>query len=110
MGPNIQLELYNPNGLDEKTLTLILTIYIVLILVNLALSILFTVISVKTANRKGRNGTLWGILTFFFGLVPLIVVLCLPEDNTPCYWVCKNCGAHNEAGTTECSACKKRRY
>lgn len=33
------------------------------------------------ANEKGRNCILWSTLGFFFGLIALLVIVCLPDRN-----------------------------
>jgi predicted PurR-regulated permease PerM len=48
-------------------------------IIGLIIQIVFTVIAVKTAQKKNRNAVLWGISTFFFGLIPLIIILCLSD-------------------------------
>jgi len=35
--------------------------------------------TVSIARRKGRSAGLWGVLAFFFSLIPLIIVAILPS-------------------------------
>ena len=35
--------------------------------------------TVSIARRKGRSAGLWGVLAFFFSLIPLVIVAILPR-------------------------------
>jgi predicted PurR-regulated permease PerM len=38
--------------------------------------------TVSIARKKGRSGGLWGVLAFFFSLIPLIIVAILPSKKS----------------------------
>jgi len=44
------------------------------------LGIIFWTMSI--ARRKGRSAGLWGVLAFFFSLIPLIIVAILPRKQS----------------------------
>ena len=44
-------------------------------------AILFTSLAYDIAKEKGENSILWGVLTFLFGIIAMIILLCL----TPAY-------------------------
>lgn len=44
-------------------------------------SIMFGVLSYYVANEKGRNCIIWLVLGFFFGLIALLIIICLPDRN-----------------------------
>jgi predicted cobalt transporter CbtA len=46
----------------------------------LFMQIFFSIASAITAEQKGRNAILWGVLGFLFGIFAFIIVLCLPEE------------------------------
>ncbi|MFO7619535.1 MAG: hypothetical protein R6W91_07800 [Thermoplasmata archaeon] len=62
----------------------------------------------RDAEKRGSSGTLWAILTFFFGLIPLIIWLIvrppiksrhsrartgyMPPPPTPAHQPCPTCG------------------
>lgn len=33
------------------------------------------------ANEKGRSAIVWSTLGFFFGLIALLIIVCLPDRN-----------------------------
>ena len=37
--------------------------------------------TVSIARKKGRSAGLWGVLAFFFSLIPLIIVAILPSKS-----------------------------
>lgn len=41
----------------------------------LLLSLIFTIIGIELANSKNRNPIVWGILSFFFGLIALLILV-----------------------------------
>ena len=43
------------------------------------IAIIFWTVSI--ARKKGRSAGLWGILAFFFSLIPLIIVAVLPSKH-----------------------------
>ena len=51
-------------------------------LIFLAIWIGMIVGAVAIANNKGRSPVIWGLLTAFFGLIPLIIVAVLPATET----------------------------
>ena len=38
--------------------------------------------TVSIARKKGRSAGLWGVLAFFFSLIPLIIVAILPRKQS----------------------------
>ena len=44
-------------------------------------SIIFTIACSYIANEKGRSAGAWAILGFFFGLIALLIIICLPDRN-----------------------------
>ena len=44
-------------------------------------SIIFTIACGYIANEKGRSARAWAILGFFFGLIALLIIICLPDRN-----------------------------
>ena len=38
--------------------------------------------TVSIARKKGRSAGLWGVLAFFFSLIPLIIVAILPRKHS----------------------------
>jgi predicted PurR-regulated permease PerM len=38
--------------------------------------------TVSIARKKGRSAGLWGVLAFFFSLIPLIIVAILPSKQS----------------------------
>ena len=44
-------------------------------------SIIFGVLSYYVANEKGRSAGAWAILGFLFGLIALLIIICLPDRN-----------------------------
>lgn len=47
------------------------------VLFSLGISILCIWTSYQTAKKKNRNTIAWAVATFFFGLIPLIIILIL---------------------------------
>ena len=57
-------------------------------LILLVINILILVWVYRDANRRGANGALWAVLTFFFGLIALIIYLIVrPKDPSTGYRV-----------------------
>ncbi|MDQ6617170.1 MAG: hypothetical protein M3083_21100 [Actinomycetota bacterium] len=48
-------------------------------LIGLLVSIACAIGCYKVAQSKGRGPILWGILGFFFTIIPLIIILILPR-------------------------------
>lgn len=46
----------------------------ILIVVYFVIGIIFALICSGMARRRGRDGAIWGILGFFFGLIPVLVL------------------------------------
>ena len=44
-------------------------------------SIIFGIVCGYIANEKGRSAGTWAILGFFFGLIALLIIVCLPDRN-----------------------------
>ena len=68
------------NSLDLFNGALLFAIVFFLILEE----IMLIVIAVKLADCKGKDSFLWGVLTFFFGLLP-VFILALSSDNNYYY-------------------------
>ena len=49
-------------------------------LINIIIGIAVAYFLYTDANKRGKNGLLWGILGFFFSIVTLIVYLVLRES------------------------------
>jgi hypothetical protein len=48
------------------------------------IGIIFAAICYTVAGQKGKNVTLWAVLGFFFGFIPLIILLIMkPEPGSP---------------------------
>lgn len=47
--------------------------------VSLAIAVVCAVACYFLAVRKARRGPLWAVLGFFFGIISLIVIACLPS-------------------------------
>jgi hypothetical protein len=59
----------------------------------------------RDANKRGTSGTLWGILTFFLGLIGLLIYLIArPKGN---FVLCDYCGKEKLEKLTRCPHCKK---
>ena len=43
--------------------------------------IIFGIACGYIANEKGRSAGAWSLLGFFFGLIALIIIVCLPDRN-----------------------------
>jgi hypothetical protein len=46
------------------------------LLFTIIAGLVMAAIGYHVAGRKGKNTTLWTVLCFFFGVIPLIVLLC----------------------------------
>lgn len=44
-------------------------------------SIIFTIACGYIANEKGRSAGAWAMLGFLFGLIALLIIICLPDRN-----------------------------
>lgn len=44
-------------------------------------SIMFAIGCGLIANEKGRSAGAWSLLGFFFGLIALLIIICLPDRN-----------------------------
>ena len=86
--------------------------YILLLLIILIIQVLIIRACVKTANNKGYSGFGWGLAAFFFSLLALIILLCIPDltisYNLPT-WICTKCGHIHYEDASKCSVCKKER-
>lgn len=59
----------------------------------------------RDANKRGISGTLWGILTFFLGLIGLLLYLLVrPKGNLV---LCDYCGREKLEALTHCPHCNK---
>ena len=83
---------------------------------SIVIDIIIIRASVKIANNKGRNGAAWGWTAFFFGLIALIIVVCLPDisyvstKKTSTYsWSCPFCGKLNYGQHSICNGCGRAR-
>ena len=56
---------------------------VALVALVVALSIYVGIIWATTsiASSKGRDPAVWGILAFFFGIIPLVIVAVLPPSD-----------------------------
>ena len=43
--------------------------------------IIFAITCGYIANEKGRSAGAWSALGFFFGLIALLIIICLPDRN-----------------------------
>ena len=85
------------------------------ILIGFVIGAAFAVICVLVANAKGRKPWLRGILGFFFGFIPLIVIAVLPstrpsgrDGETSAaggVQLCPQCDAENPGESSFCTNC-----
>ncbi len=79
----------------------------------LVVQVVFIVICVKIAKSKGYSSLGWGLAGFVFGLIALIVLLCIPDltvsYNNP-VWICKHCGQMHYRHFSTCLNCGISRY
>ena len=109
--------LYSYGSNVEDVLILSLGLIILIVIVSLIVEIAIIVACVKIANKNNRSGAVWGWLGFFFGLIALIILLCLPKINLQTHytnsttatskysWTCKHCGHLNFGQYTNCGVC-----
>lgn len=57
-----------------------IVIYIVIILLSLASTIACCIITYKLAEKKGKNGGLWLVLSLFLGWIATIIVACMSAE------------------------------
>lgn len=48
---------------------------------GLIIGLFFAWVTYSMAQKRGRNEVLWGILGFFFGFIPMIILLIIGRSN-----------------------------
>ena len=86
-----------------------LIVSIVSLIISLIIALVFATIGSRKAEEKGYSKGGWWCLIFFCGIIPFIIICCLPDISTQTQtlssrWVCSKCGAVNFGGYT-CSKC-----
>ena len=101
----------------SELLDVYLDLYIAILVVVLIIQIAIIVGCVNIAKNKGYSGFGWGLAAWFFGLIALIILLCLPSQNTSPYiakssnsWTCPKCGQLHFFAGSKCTACGNDRY
>lgn len=100
-----------------------LTALFIILIISIVILIILLSATARIADEKDQSAGLWIFLVLFFGIIPFIILLCLP---TPTYtptsssgyslthrnyeWTCKNCGCKNGDSKTVCYNCKKPKY
>ncbi|MFZ3060732.1 MAG: hypothetical protein WA102_13480 [Candidatus Methanoperedens sp.] len=93
---------YTPTP-ESSTAPIIIGFIFILVLFIIWISIVAWV--ARDANKRGTSGTLWGILTFFLGLLGLLIYLIArPKGNLV---LCGYCGKEKLEKLTQCPHCKK---
>jgi uncharacterized membrane protein YhaH (DUF805 family) len=93
---------YTPTP-ESSTAPVIIGFIFILVLFIIWISIVAWV--ARDANKRGTSGALWGILTFFLGLLGLLVYLIArPKGNLV---LCGYCGKEKLEKLAQCPHCKK---
>ncbi len=93
--------MYTPTP-ESSTAPIIIGFIFILVLFIIWISIVAWV--ARDANKRGTSGTLWGILTFFLGLIGLLVYLIArPKGNLV---LCDYCRKEKLEKLTQCPHCK----
>ena len=101
---------YSPSyGYDSTAAVFLIFAYLLVIGLSLGAAFIFSFIGAKKAEEKGYSKGGWWCLIFFCGIIPFIIICCLPDISTQTQtlssrWVCSKCGAVNFGGYT-CSKC-----
>ena len=89
-----------------------MSLFAIFLFVSLVISIILTIFAVKIANGHGRDSVAWGLLVFFFGLIPFIILLATNKNatqntniTTQNGWICNKCGQINHYFTKQCTYC-----
>ena len=88
----------------------IITWLIIALVVGIGINIALCCLAGRIADRKGYS--YWGFwwLTFFIGIIGLIIAACLSDNsrrnnNTQVLWFCRKCGRSNNISASFCSNC-----
>ena len=93
---------YTPTSDNSEALGVI--IVLVFILVFIIITIYIIVWIAKDANSRGENGTLWGIVVFFLGLIGILIYfITRPKGKLA---VCNHCGKNKLEILGQCPHCK----
>ncbi len=99
---------YTPISKSSEDSVIMGVIFIlILVLVLFIVWIYVLVWVVRDANKRGKNGTFWGLLTLFLGIIGLIIyLLARPGGNlVPCNY----CRKEKLETLTQCPHCKNSR-
>ena len=115
---NLLASYYDGTGVGISTGLLVF-----IIILSLGIDIAIIVGCAKVAARKGHSASLWGVLGFFFGLIALLILACLPDvsggyqprthyNGGTQYasrqygaWECPRCKTVNSGGANFCRTC-----
>ena len=74
------------------------------------ISIVLCFVAGSIAKKKGRSYAAYWFLTFFLGIIGLIIAACVSDESRPqnapvAIWFCKKCSRSNPVGSSFCSNC-----
>ena len=81
---------------DEAFVSLfnsLIVVWLVVVLLAIASTVACCIITYKLAEKKGKNGGLWLVLSLFIGWIATIIVACLdpePDFNNPNFYANNN--------------------
>ncbi|HEX3037694.1 MAG TPA: hypothetical protein VHO94_01710 [Oscillospiraceae bacterium] len=75
-------------------------------LLYVAFRILLAIAVYNDAQAKGNNEpVMWAVLTGIFGLIPIIIYLCVRNNNRNRLIICQNCGFTHRIAELNCPQC-----
>ncbi len=120
--------MYSQNELESlifNVLNISASTFFIILIIAIVIDIIILVKTVQIANEKNCSPGIWFFLVLFFGIIPFIVLLCLPyptytSTSSSGYsltgnnavnkvWACKTCGCKNAYNRNYCYNCKNPR-
>lgn len=97
-----QKPVYTPTSDNSEALGVIIVLVFILAFIIITLYIIVWI--AKDANSRGENGTLWGIVVFFLGLIGILIYfITRPKGKLA---VCNHCGKNKLEILGQCPHCK----
>ena len=123
---------YNLNGtlVSGKELEAILIWAIIILIVAIAVQIWCCVVAYKMADARLQSGALWVVLALVIGWLAVIILACMPKNESNYYqstkgrlaklskesekeetnsWICDGCGWKNPITAATCKSCNQKR-